>query len=400
MTERDFSYVILGGGLTGAAAVEGIRQHDKREPILLISAEPDAPYDRPPLTKKLWTGGTRVEKIFLHSPLFYSEQGVELKLGTEVVELQPSAHLLRDRTGNEFRYNKLLLATGGYPRRLTIPGGDLSGLSYYRTLNDYRNLRAAATAGKSVAIIGGGFIGSELAASLSVNGLAVTMIFPEAWLVSRVFPESLGRRLTEYYRSKGVVVLAQDIPTSIENRGDRFVISTRVGQQVHADLVVVGIGIAPNLSLARTAGLNTGDGIIVDEFLRTSHSDIYAAGDIAFFPEQVFGPRRIEHWDNAVTQGKHAGRNMAGANLPFTDIPYFFSDLFEFGYEAAGEVDSRLEICTDWREPNKTGVIYYLGGERVRGVMMCNVWEKVDAARELIRGSKPVKPEDLRNAIH
>ena len=225
------------------------------------------------------------------------------------------------------------------------------------------------------------------------------MIFPEAWLVSHVFPESLGSALTEYYRSKDIVVLAQDVPASIEKNGNGFQIKTRGGQNMHADQVVVGIGITPNLSLARTAGLNTGDGIIVDEFLRTSHADIYAAGDVAFFPERVLGRRRIEHWDNAITQGRHAGQNMAGANLPFTYIPFFFSDLFEFGYEAAGEVDSRLEIFADWQEPNKTGVLYYLRGGRVRGAMMCNVWNRVDAARQLIQSERQVRPEELRNAI-
>jgi 3-phenylpropionate/trans-cinnamate dioxygenase ferredoxin reductase subunit len=259
-------------------------------------------------------------------------------------------------------------------------------------------MRAAAAPGKSAVVIGGGFIGSEMAASLCINQLAVTMIFPGEWLVARVFPEPLGRALTDYYRTKGIVV-AQDVPTSIERSGNVYIIRTRGGQQIPADLVVVGIGITPNISLAQAAGLKTGNGIVVDEFLRTSDQDIYAAGDVAFFPDPVLGPRRIEHWDNAISQGKHAGRNMAGANEPFTDIPYFFSDLFEFGYEAVGDVDSRLETFADWQEPNKTGVIYYLDCGRVRGAMMCNVWEKVDAARELIRKGQAMRAVDLRNAI-
>jgi len=316
-----------------------------------------------------------------------------------VAEVETGGHTVRDSNGGSFRYNKLLLATGGTPRRLTIPGGDLEGLSYYRTLQDYQKLRAATAAGKSAVVIGGGFIGSEMAAALCMNGLAVTMIFPEEWVVSRVFPESLGRALVDYYRSKGIVVLAKDVPISIEESSNGHIVHTRAGQHVHGDLVVVGIGITPNTSLAKAAGLKTGNGIVVDDFLRTSHPDVYAAGDVAFFPEQVLGPRRIEHWDNAVSQGKHAGRNMAGLNKPFTEMPYFFSDLFEFGYEAVGEVDSRLETFTDWQEPNKTGVIYYLDGARVRGAMMCNVWGKVDAARELIRNVQPMRVQDLRNAI-
>jgi NADPH-dependent 2,4-dienoyl-CoA reductase/sulfur reductase-like enzyme len=400
MPEGLYSYIIIGGGLAGAAAVEGIRQHDGSGSILLISAEQEPPYDRPPLSKQLWTGGKRVEEIFLHPQSFYTQHGVELKLQTEVAEVDVRQLIVRDRTGNNFSYNNLLLATGGTPRRLTIPGGNLEGLSYYRTLRDYQEVRAAVVQGKSAVVIGGGFIGSEMAASLSINGLAVTMIFPEEWLVARVFPESLGRALTDYYRSKGIVVLAKDVPTSIEQSSNGYVVHTRAGQHVHGDLVVVGIGITPNSSLAQTAGLKTGNGIVVDEFLRTSDRHVFAAGDVAFFPEQVLGPRRIEHWDNAVSQGKHAGRNMAGANEPFTEMPYFFSDLLEFGYEAVGEVDSHLETFTDWQEPNKTGVVYYLDeSSRVRGVMMCNVWGKVDAARELIRKAQPVRREDLRTAI-
>lgn len=399
MPDRSYSYVIIGGGLAGANAIEGIRRHDPHGSILLISAEIDPPYDRPPLTKQLWTGGKKMEEIFLHPPSFYADNGVELRLGTEIAEVDAAGHAVRGRDGTTIGYKKLLLATGGTPRRLDIPGGKLDGIHYYRTLHDYRDLRAHAGAGTSAVVIGGGFIGSEIAASLCTNQVRVTMIFPEAWLVSRVFPESLGKALTDHYRSKGVQILEEDVPASIERSGEGYLLRTRGGREVHADLAVVGIGITPNIELAQAAGLKTGNGIVVNEFLQTSDPDAYAAGDVAFFPEQVLGPRRIEHWDNAVSQGKHAGRNMAGANEPFTDLPFFFSDLFEFGYEAVGEVDSRLEVVADWQEPNKTGVLYYLSDDRVRGAMMCNVWEKVDAARELIRKDQRVRPEDLRGAI-
>jgi 3-phenylpropionate/trans-cinnamate dioxygenase ferredoxin reductase component len=399
MPERLYSHIILGGGLTGAAAVEGIRQHDAKGSILLISAEPDLPYDRPPLTKQLWTGKKKVEQIFVQPQSFYTDHGVDLKLSTEVTELNVTSHTVRDSAGNPYRYNKLLLATGGTPRRLAIPGGDLKGISYYRTLRDYQQLRAAVTPGKSAVVIGGGFIGSEIAASLNINQVAVTIIFPQQWLVSRIFPEPLGRSLTDYYRSKGVTVFSEDTSTSIQQNGDAYLIQTRAGHQIRADIVIAGIGITPNIALAQAAGLKTGNGIIVNEFLQTSNLDVYAAGDVAFFPEAVLGPRRIEHWDNAISQGKHAGRNMAGANEPFTELPYFFSDLFEFGYEAVGEVDSSLTTFADWQEPNKTGVIYYLRDGRVRGAMMCNVWGKVDAARELIRKSAPVQVQELHNAI-
>jgi NADPH-dependent 2,4-dienoyl-CoA reductase/sulfur reductase-like enzyme len=402
MADLASSYIVVGAGLAAASAVEGIRQHDHTGSILLIGNEPDLPYDRPPLSKQLWFGSKQVEEVFLHDQAFYAQHGVELRLGTEVVALDSAAHVVRDASRTSYRYEKLLLATGGTPRRLTIPGGDLEGLCYFRTLGDYRRLREQATKGSSALVIGGGFIGSELAAALCTNSVVVTMIFPGRWLVSRVFPESLGRALTTHYRTKGVETIDGDVPTSIQRVGDQYRTRTRSGREILSDLIVVGIGITPNIALAQSAGLETGNGVVVNQFLQTSDPDIYAAGDIAFFPKHVLGPRRIEHWDNALNQGKHAGRNMAGASSggePFTYIPFFYSDLFEFGYEAVGDTDPRHEVFADWQEENKTGVIYYLDGGRVRGAMMCNLFGKVDAARQLIQRKKPITTDGLRGAI-
>ena len=400
MAAQLHSYIIVGTGLTGISAAEGIRQLDSSGSILLLGAEKDMPYDRPPLSKQLWSGAKSVDEIFLHDESFYKAESFDLRLGVKVTQIDRAAHTLCDSDGNTYRYGRLLLATGGTPRRLDIPGGDSEGISYYRTLHDYRQLRGTARAGRTALVIGGGFIGSEIAAALQMNGLAVTTVFPSGWLVSRVFPESLGRHLTECYRRRGVEVLAGDVPLSIERDHGEFVTRTRAGRAIRTDLVVAGVGIAPNTALAEASGLATGNGVIVNEFLQTADPDVYAAGDIAFAPQSVLGPRRVEHWDNAASQGKHAGRNMAGAHDAFTYIPFFFSDLFEFGYEAVGDTDSRLQTVTDWQEENKTGVIYYLDGSRVRGVMMCNVWEKVDAARALIQRAEPVSAESLRGAIH
>jgi NADPH-dependent 2,4-dienoyl-CoA reductase/sulfur reductase-like enzyme len=400
MPEQSYSYVIVGAGLTGASAAAGIRERDPHGSILILGAEAELPYDRPPLSKQLWRGGKTVEQVLLHDESYYKSNAIDLRLDVEVTGLDADAHTVRDSKGNTYRYGRVLLATGGSPRRLDIPGGDLEGISYYRTLRDYRQLRGAAATGKAALVIGGGFIGSEIAAALRTNGLQVTMIFPSPWLVSRVFPESLGRHLTDEYRRKGVEVLAGDVPVSVRRESDGYVAQTRAGRTIRADIVVAGVGIRPNVALARAAGLAMTTGVCVDEFLQTSHADVYAAGDVAFAPNPVLGPRRVEHWDNAAVQGKHAGRNMAGAREPYAYLPFFFSDLFEFGYEAVGDTDSRLRTFADWQEENKTGVIYYLDGDRLRGVMMCNVWEKVDPARALIQKSEPLSPESLRGAIH
>jgi NADPH-dependent 2,4-dienoyl-CoA reductase/sulfur reductase-like enzyme len=400
VSEQVYSYIIIGAGLAGASAAEGIRQLDPRNPILLLGAERELPYDRPPLSKQLWTGAKSVNDVFLHEENFYSTAGIELRVGVNVTHADAGARMLRDSEGRTYRYERLLLATGGTPKQLNIPGGNLDGISYFRTLGDYRRLREAAVQGKSALVIGGGFIGSELAAALCMQGLSVSLIFSSPWLGSHVFPEGLGRALTQLYRDKGIDVLAADIPLSIRREAGGFAALTRAGREIRADVIVAGVGIAPNVALAREAGVVTAGGVCVNEFLETSKPDIFAAGDVALAPHPVLGPRRVEHWDNAASQGTQAGRNMAGAREPFTFIPFFFSDLFDFGYEAVGDIDSRLRIFADWQEENKTGVIYYLDGDRVRGVMMCNVWGQVDAARALIEADRPVSASDLRGAIH
>jgi NADPH-dependent 2,4-dienoyl-CoA reductase/sulfur reductase-like enzyme len=400
MSEQPYSYIIAGAGLAGASAVEGIRERDKDGPILLIGLEKHLPYDRPPLSKKLWFGQKKVEDIFVHDEEFYRANKVELALGVELVGLDDESRTLLDSQGQSYHYDKLLLATGGVPRRLSIPGGDLGGISYYRYLDDYVRLRSDADEGKSAVVIGGGFIGSEMAAALSINKLDVTMVFPEPYLVHRVFPESLGRAIQERYIQRGVRILAGDAPVSFEKRGGKLVTRMRSDRELVSDVVIVGIGIAPSVRLAELAGLATQNGIIVNEYLQTSNPSIYAAGDNAFFSYQALGQRmRIEHWDNALNQGKHAGLNMAGANQSFTYMPYFFSDLFEFGYEAVGDVNSSLQTFAGWQKENDTGVVYYLEDGKVRGAMMCNVWDKVEAARELIRKGERMTAEDLRGAI-
>lgn len=400
MNEKKFYYVIIGSGLAGVSAVEGIREIDKQHSILLIGGEPVLPYDRPPLTKKLWSGKKNVEDIYLHDRAFYDTNSVAISLGTTVTQINKADKTVTTDKGELICYEKLLIATGGFPRTLEIPGGKFDEICYFRTLKDYQTIRKLAQEGKKAVIIGGGFIGSELAAALNSNKLAVTMIFPEEYLVKRIFPEELGRSIQEHYTKKGVTILKGDVPVSFEKRSGQIVTRTKNGKEIASDIVVAGLGIKPAEDLARNNGLKTNNGITVNEFLQTSNPDIYAAGDIANFFYPDIGERmRVEHWDNSISQGKSAGRNMAGAGIRHKKIPYFFSDLFEFGYEAVGMINSQLETVTDWKKENDTGIIYYLKDSLVKGVMLCNVWEKTDAARDLILGGKEVRPGDLKGAI-
>jgi NADPH-dependent 2,4-dienoyl-CoA reductase/sulfur reductase-like enzyme len=302
--------------------------------------------------------------------------------------------------GQSIQYSKLLLATGGSPRVLDIPGGTLPEICYFRTLEDYRNIRSLASFESKAVIIGGGFIGSEIAAALNANKVGVTMIFPEDYLVQRIFPADLGNAIQKHYIERGVTILNKDVPVSFEKKSGKIVTRTKSGRELESDIVIAGIGLVPNVDLAAKAGLQTDDGIVVDEYLMTSAKDVYSAGDNTSFITAVTGKRaRLEHWDNSIAQGKAAGRNMAGKRAKYDYIPYFFSDLFEFGYEAAGEVNSQLQIVADWKKEYDTGVVYYLNNGVVRGIMLCNVWEKVDDARKLLQRDKKVKPEELRGAI-
>ncbi|MBS4099441.1 MAG: FAD-dependent oxidoreductase [Sulfuricella sp.] len=399
MPEQTFSYVVIGGGLAGASAIAGIRERDANGTILLIGDEMHLPYDRPPLSKQLWFGKSKVAEVFLHDQAYYDQQGVSVVRGAKVAKLDPGEKTIADAEGNRYRFDKLLLATGVTPRRLDIPGGNSDGICYFRTLDDYLSIHSQVATAKSALVIGGGFIGSELAAALNVS-LEVTMIFPGTHICSRVFPGSLGQAMQRRYQERGIYVLDSEMPVSIGKTASGFVTQTSGGKTIQSDLVLVGIGTVPNVDLAQAAGLAVDNGIVVDEFLQTSHPDIYAAGDNAFFPYAALGQgMRIEHWDNALNQGKWAGRNMAGAREAFTYQPYFFSDLFEFGYEATGLVSPKLETVTDWRKENETGVIYYLADQKIRGIMLCNVWDKMDIARELIRKGESVSAEALHGMI-
>ena len=389
---KHYRYLIIGGGMTAAAALEGIREVDAAGSIGLLTTDTHPPYDRPPLSKSLWKGESTVAQITRKTP-----KQVDLHLGCTIQTLDLATKQVSDGQGEVYSFEKLLLATGATPRKL--PFGD-DHIIYFRTLDDYQRLRSLTETHTNFVVIGGGFIGSEIAAALAMQGKQVTMLFPERGICQRIFPPTVVSYLNQYYRDKGVEVLAGENVNGVVGSGQYLTVLTESGRRIEANGVVAGIGVQPNVALAAAAGLEVDNGIVVNRMLQTSHADVYAAGDVANFYDSVLAVhRRVEHEDNANQMGKAAGRAMAGDATPYDNSPMFYSDLFDLGYEAVGELDSRLETVIDWQEPYQTGVIYYLKDRCVRGVLLWNVWGQVETARALIAAGQTVTPQALSGRI-
>lgn len=386
-----YDYLIIGAGMTAESAMRAIREADPSGTIGAFGAEPHPPYDRPPLSKALWKGTPEsdiwrdVENI-----------GAELHLGRRIEGIDPRSASVVDDRGIAHGYGKLLIATGGSPRRLPEFG---DRILYYRTLDDYRRLRELASEPLRFAVVGGGFIGMEIAAALRMQGREIELFVDEGGLGTRLFPHDLSSFLVDYYREQGVLVRTVG-RVDVEQRGSAIVVRNESGAEFEADAAVVGIGLSPNVELARGAGLAVGDGIEVDAFLRTSAPDVYAAGDVASFQQPVLQKRiRVEHESNADAMGRAAGLAMAGQPTVYDRLPFFYSDLFDLGFEAVGELDPRLETFADWKEPFREGVVYYLAEGRVRGALLWNTWGQADNAKRLIEEAHPVRKSQLKGRL-
>jgi NADPH-dependent 2,4-dienoyl-CoA reductase/sulfur reductase-like enzyme len=391
------TYLIIGGGMTAAAAVQGIRDLDQEGSITMVSSEPDPPYKRPPLTKGLWTGKP-LEKVWIN----VGKHEVDLRLGRTVSWLNLHTRTAVDDRGDSYTFDKLLLATGSRPRHL--PNGGEKAI-HFRSLHDYHRLRELTSRGDHFAIVGGGFISSELAASLTANGKQATMIVNNSGIGARLFPDDLVGYLNDYYREQGVDVRIHEEYTGIEERGDKLLLRSRdvvthEPRELLVDGVIAGIGTEPNIELAESAGLHVEDGIIVDEFLRTNCPDVYAAGDVAAIWQPELGlRRRVEHEDNANSTGRYAGQAMAGETAPYQHMPFFYSDLFDLGYEAVGEIDAELDMVAGWKTPHREGTVYYLRDGIVKGVLLWNVWDQVESARDLIANEVRLSSSDLSDLL-
>lgn len=396
-------YVIVGGGLAGFNAIPAIRERDRDGHILLVTDEAERPYDRVPLSKRYLQGALSREGVFLRPMEFYAENHVELVTGHKASHLDTAAHTVALDDGRSIQYSKLLLATGGQPRRLPLPGANLPGIHYLRTLRDSDAVKDAMTRAKRLVVVGGGFIGCEVAAAGVMKGLDTTVVEVGPYLLNMAFDEPAARWVTEFLLSKGMKTRCGERAARFLEEGGRLSgIETSGGTTLPADLVVVGVGLAPNTDLATAAGLSVDNGIVVNARLETSAPDVYAAGDVARFYAPVFERHlRVEHYDVAVRHGKVAGANMAGASVTFTDLPYFFSDMFELRIHVHGILSDhdRVALRGERKLTDQGGFVqFYLKGSRVMAYLGVNrklkderAAQRMIASRRAFEDTKPLE---------
>lgn len=382
--KTSYDHVIVGGGVAADKAARAICKTRPEATIAILSADRDGPVYRPALTKDLWLKDDPDPAS--QDLATAADTGAEVHTGVKVTGIDPEAYTVTTADGTAVGYGKLLLATGSSPRRF----GDLDDdrVVYLRTVADYRRLRELVGEGTRVAVVGGGYIGSEISAGLSVTGAKVSNYFLGKRLLEHMFPESIVNHLEQVFTSRGIELVPGFQLESIAT-GEELTLVAADGREATADVAVLGLGAVLNTGLAEETGLEMAQGaVVVDEHLRTSAADIWAAGDIIHFRDPIFGPRHIEHVDNAWRSGTRAGKNMVGDAVLYDYTPLFYSDLFDDGYEAIGHLSTRHEIREFWNDDRTAAVVWYLDGDEVAGVLLWNTWDAVPAAREAVRRSR------------
>jgi 3-phenylpropionate/trans-cinnamate dioxygenase ferredoxin reductase subunit len=393
------TFIIVGASLAGAKAAEELRARGFDGRLVLIGSEPERPYERPPLTKDYLRGESEREKAFVHQGGFYADQEIELLEGVTATAIDVAASQVTVDDGRELSYDRLLLTTGAEPRRLRVPGSDLPGVHYLRTLADCDTLRERLDAGGHVVVVGAGWIGSEFAASARQRGLEVTVVDPLPLPNERIFGPEIGSFYRDVHARQGVELLLDEGVASFD--GDEAVarVQTSTGTTIDCDFVVVGIGVAPRVELANDAGLDVDNGVLVDERLRTSAPNVSAAGDVANAWHPFFGQRiRVEHWANALNQGPAAARGMLDEQFGYDRIPYFFSDQYDVGMEYSGYATEWDQVVFRGDRDGGEFIAFWVRDGRVVAGMNVNVWDVNDHVQALIRSREPVDIGELTDA--
>jgi 3-phenylpropionate/trans-cinnamate dioxygenase ferredoxin reductase component len=396
MAVRDVQFVIIGGGVAAAKAAEGVRAAGGEGSAVVLTAEPELPYERPPLSKEFLRGEAGRDKTRTHDEAWYRDHDVEVLLATRASTVDPATRTVTTEVGDQLRYDGLVLATGAQPVRLGLPGEDLDGVYYLRTIDDAERLRAAISRAESMVIVGGGFIGAEVAASATQMETRVTLLEMADTLWTRAVGPEMGSFFEAFLRDRGVHVRTRTRAERLEGDEEVEAVVLPDGGRLHADLVVIGVGVRPDTELAERAGLPVDNGILVDEHLRAVDG-VWAAGDVANADHPLFGRIRIEHWAEALNQGLIAGRNLAGAGQRYDRVPYFFSDQFDLSMSYLGHVREWDELVVrgsrEVKEPKF--IAWYLRGGAPRAALIVNDWDAEDPVREVVRRGQAVDPARL-----
>ena len=398
---RTTKYLLIGGGLASSQAAKILAAKDPGAPVTLVCGEPHLPYDRPPLSKEFLRGEKTRDELTYDPASFFHENNIAVLLGESVVKLDPNAKTATLESGETIHFEKALIATGGAPIRLTLPGSSLEGIHYLRRVDDALAIRAEAAPGKRAVVVGAGFIGMELAASLTRLGARVTVIeaLPQIW--ARFLDATLAAHIRSYYEKKGISFLTGE--SVREFKGDTRVrkVVTNSGREIECDVVCVGVGIRPEVGIAQEAGLAVQNGIVVNERLQTSHPDIFAAGDAANYPDPIFGKRRrVEHWGFAEYTGQVAGLNMAGVEQTYDLLSYAWSDIFDLHIEFAGDDSEHDRVLVRGTLDAASFTVLYLKNDVLRAYFAVNTDSReFPALQKLIRQKTPLggREAELRN---
>ncbi|MGD0359593.1 MAG: FAD-dependent oxidoreductase [Bryobacteraceae bacterium] len=394
-------YMILGGGMVaGYAAKEMIEGGLRPGQLTIVSADNTVPYERPPLSKGFLAGKDTEESILINPEEFYGRHGIELKLRCEVAGIDCTRKLLHVRSGEDLSFDKLVVATGARVRTLDLPGKELAGVRYLRSLDDSKALRTQASGARRALVIGAGFIGMEVTSVLAQKGVSTTMVLPEDRIWKRFFTPAMSGFFESYYRARGVEFLKQAKLAELHGKGAVSEAQLESGQTLACDLVVAGIGVLPVTEPLANSGIQIDNGVLVNEYLETNQPNIYAAGDVANYLDTIYGKhRRVEHWDNAVSQGRHCARTLLGERAPFVHVPYFFSDVFDLSYELWGDPAGAGEIVERGGLSGPSFSVWWLREKQlVAAFTMNRPDEERDAAQRWIAAKVPVSAQKLKNS--
>ncbi|MFF7251107.1 NAD(P)/FAD-dependent oxidoreductase [Embleya sp. NPDC008237] len=393
------AFVIVGAGLAGAKAAQTLREEAFDGPIVLLGAEQERPYERPPLSKGYLLGRDERDSVYVHPPEWYAEHDVDLRLGVTATAVDPAGHEVTLVDGSRIGYTKLLLTTGSAPRRLTVPGGDLVGVHYLRRLADSDRIKEAFGSASRVVVIGAGWIGLETAAAARAAGVEVTLLEVAELPLLRVLGREVARTFADLHADHGVDLRFGVQVAEITGTGGRVNgVLTTDGSRIDADAVIVGVGITPDTRLAEAAGLEVDNGIRVDAHLCTSHPDVHAAGDVANAFHPLLGKHiRVEHWANAVNQPQVAAKAMLGRDVTYDRVPYFFTDQYDLGMEYTGHVEpgGYDRVVFRGRRDTREFIAFWLAEGRVLAGMNVNVWDVTDPIRALVTSGRAVDAGEL-----